>query len=149
MAAAIDEKIAEHTRATHERAGAAERLAACVQHENVVATFKRGCQPSPVSAVNAGGVGLVDKKHSVMPVGERHQVLERGAIAIHAVEAFDNDPNPSAATACPPFNYLGLERPRVVVERVSDFCPAGACAFVRACMGKRIQHDEIALLGES
>jgi len=45
---------------------------------------------------------FIDDEHAVVPPRDLDQVVQRGSVAIHRIEAFDRDPRPSDAAAFAP-----------------------------------------------
>src|SRR5699024_2545727 len=100
--AAVDEIVAKESRPGDECTGRSERLAAGMERNDVVAALESGSQPPAVRPPDAGGMGLVNDNECLVAIGKRNQALHGRTVAIHAVEAFDTDPDaPHAALGAP------------------------------------------------
>ena len=105
VSAAIDQELTQHARQTDQRAGKTERLAASVKRDDVVPPLQPMRQPTPARPQHAGRMGLVDQQKRAMTPGDPGQGFERRDVAVHAVEAFDDDPNaarPAGVRGPPP-----------------------------------------------
>src|SRR3546814_9634459 len=80
----------------------AERLAAGVKGDQIVAAGEAVREAGAAGAEHAGGVRLIDHEDCVVTTGDRGEFGERGAVAVHAVKAFDRDPRRSGAAAGAP-----------------------------------------------
>lgn len=65
-----------------------------MNNQEICASLIGRCEPSPLLAVNAGGMSFVHNQEGNVPVRDREQVFKQCEIAIHAVEALDYDPDP-------------------------------------------------------
>ena len=70
----LTRKSRSDRRRQHQRPGRAQRLAAGVQRNDVVAAFEVGAKAAPVRAKDAGGMGLVETQHRVVAVGDRDEI---------------------------------------------------------------------------
>lgn len=82
-----------------------------------------------------------------MPACDSNQVLERGAIAIHAVETFDDDPDAPCSPLSSPVRNGIFNRLGIVVSTYPKIGPTGSRAFVDARVHERIENEQIAPLG--
>ena len=89
---------------------------------------------------------LVDDQHAVVRVGDGREVVERRAVAVHAVEALDRDPRRARAARRAPILDGVLEGLRIVVAGLGALGLAHAHAVVDAGVDQRVVHDEIAAL---
>ncbi len=89
---------------------------------------------------------FVDDQHAVVTRGDRQEIVERRAVAVHAVEALDGDPRRSRAPRRAPILDRVLERLRIVVACFGALGLAHAHAVVDRRVDQRIVHDEVAAL---
>ena len=59
---------------------------------------------------------FVDEQHRVVPVGKREELIERRTVAVHAVDAFDGQPDAAPPSPVSPRAHRVLEGPRIVVR---------------------------------
>ncbi len=145
-APAIDQKIAHRARAAEQGALAAQGLAARAQGDDVFRPFQIGGEPASARSEHAGCVRLIDQQHRFVSRRDRCQIGERGAVTIHAVQAFDRDPRAASAAAPPPVGNRLIEGARVIMRCRHAFGAGEAHAFMRAGVDQRIVHDQIAAL---
>ena len=69
-AAAIDHEVAQNARRGDQGARRPQRLAACMDGDEVVASFVGSCQSAALFTVDPRSVGLVDHQERVVPVGD-------------------------------------------------------------------------------
>src|SRR3546814_8726976 len=113
-AAAVDEEVAGYRGGAEQGALGAERLAAGVKGDQIVAAGEAVREAGAAGAEHAGGVRLIDHEDCVVTIGDRGEIGERGAVAVHAVKAFDRDPRRSGAAAGAPARDDVVERLRVI-----------------------------------
>src|SRR4029077_4572461 len=88
----IDEILLELFRAAHKTTHAGKRLTARMDgDQNAIAQAARGDQTVSLRAYDAGGVGFVDDELGTVFFREGNEIGDRGAVAIHAENAFGDD----------------------------------------------------------
>src|SRR3546814_1512116 len=75
-------------------------------------------------------------------IGDRGEIGERGAVAVHAVKAFDRDPRRSGAAAGAPARDDVVERLRVIVRGGDMAGAAELHPVVRTRMDEFVMDDE-------
>jgi len=140
----VDQEVADDSRAQDEAADGAERLAAGVQGDDVVAALEISGEAASLRTEHAGRMRLVDHHHGLVAIGDREQFGEVRAVAIHAVEAFDRQPGPPGASGGAPADDRRVERIDIVVRHPDKAGPAPAKSLVHAGMDQFIVDDQIA-----
>ncbi len=145
-ARAIDQVVAQHLRPGDERSHRPQRLAAGMQGEDVGLSFEVRPEAAAHGPQHAGGVRLVDDEHALVPARDLGQIVERRAVAVHAVEAFHRDPRRAGAARRPPVGDGVREGCGVVMPCLGALGLAHAQAVVDRGVDKRIVHDEVTAL---
>src|SRR5579859_5480825 len=105
------------------------------------------CREAPaVGSEDAGGMCLIDQQECIVPIRELHEVGQRRAVAIHAVDAFDRDPNSSATAALPPSTKALLCGLDIIVREFERLGSACTQALSHTRVRELIPQDDVALL---
>ena len=103
---------------------------------------------APVRPENAGRMRLVDHQECLVPIGDRREFIKRGAIAVHAVQAFHRDPNPCRATLRAPGTNRASTASAHCARLDAHAARPARTPVARAGMNELIQYDEILALRE-
>jgi hypothetical protein len=66
----VDQEIQKQAAAGDKGASSAECFAACMQHDDVVASFQVGGEAATLGAVDSGCMSFIDEKKSMVMVGQ-------------------------------------------------------------------------------
>ncbi len=101
-------------------------------------------QSPPATAIDAGGMGLVQQQHGFVAHRQRHQIGQRGAVAVHAVKRF-----PAAIHTRPllparrqPRDGV-LDRGHVIVRCFQGGDARGVQPVAQTGMDERVVDDEV------
>lgn len=119
-----------------------------MNNQEICASFIGRCEPSPLLAVNAGGMSFVHNQEGIVPVGDREQVFKQREIAIHAIEALDYyDPDPPRSARGTPVANCAFDNLRVVTGADSKRGSASSCSFLNAGLNQRIKDEKVVACG--
>ena len=143
IAAAVHEKLPQRARQAEERAREPQGLAASVQRDDVLAPLELMRKPASARPIDARRMRLVDDEESVIALGERGERCEWGAVAVHAVKAFNDDPEPPGARMRVERRFEG---DGVIVADSQRLCAREPHALMRAGVNEFVIENEIAAL---
>ena len=136
-------------RSADQRAFAAQRLAAGAQRDDILPPVQPVGQAPSVAPENAGAVGFIDDQKGVLAIGQRGKVGERGDVSVHAVDAFDRDPDAADISRSTPLGDAIGEGVDIIMVGFDRRRPAEAHAFVRAGVDQRVVDDQVATCRQS
>lgn len=146
--ASIDEKFFDGRRAADERSFAAEGLSAGSNGDHILEPVPACCEAAAAASKDSRRMRLIDDEECLELVGNPLKFVQGSDVAIHAVEAFDDDPGAPAASRAPPGAQLIGKGLRLVVPRHSAIRSRQANAFVAARMNQLVVDDDVAALRE-
>lgn len=103
-------------------------------------------QSSTLLAVNARGMGLIHHQEGIVALRDRDEVFKWREIAVHAVEAFDHNPDAARSAFGPPVPNRDFDRLGVVMGAYPELGPPSPRTFMDTRVHQRIEHDQIAPL---